>query len=133
MMQLLDRENYHELKRTSIHYSYPEWLVEYWIDHYGQMEAEKLMYSLNGNPYTFLRINQKIDRMQAAKELNLKQEESQIDSGAAPELAQLNFRLSSLGSILDSQLFYNGLITVQDISSQIAVRYFSIHGPEKRY
>ncbi|MDZ7836480.1 MAG: transcription antitermination factor NusB [Actinomycetota bacterium] len=73
MMQLLKGENYHGLKKTSIRYSYPEWLVRYWNDHYGQREAEKLTHSLNGNPYTFLRINPVIDRMQAAKELNLKQ------------------------------------------------------------
>jgi len=117
--------NLNQEKKLSLTYSYPQWLVSYWSRFYGIEEADKLCKSLNRNPYTFLRLDQdRIDRCLAAGLLGIPEKEKEMDSALPESLSPINFRLASLGDTGKSSLLKEGLVAIQDVSSQIAVRYF---------
>ncbi|MGM0364942.1 MAG: 16S rRNA (cytosine(967)-C(5))-methyltransferase RsmB [Actinomycetota bacterium] len=121
---------YRQEKRISLAYSYPQWLVTYWAGFYGIKETEKLCDSLNRNPCLFLRINSgKVDRGQVLRILGINEDQKEMCTDLPESLSKINFRLSSLGEVGNSSLIKEGLAGIQDLSSQIAVRYFLDPGP----
>ncbi len=109
-------------KRFSLAYSYPLWLTSYWLDCYGIKETEKLCTTLNRNPFLFIRINEPcMNRSKAAGMLNLEEAES---AELPPALAVSNFKVSSLKEMACCPWLQEGKLSIQDLSSQIAVKYF---------
>lgn len=121
---LIDQEKAGLEYKLSLKYSFPLWLVEYWFQSYGTATAEKIMQSLNQNPDTFIRFNSVLTRAQVIEKLSLREPRDSVEKQMPPELASINFRVMTLGQIVESQLFREGYLTVQDLSSQIAVKYF---------
>lgn len=103
----------------SIDYSYPYWLIKYWLDWYGIEKTVLICRSLNENPHTYLRFNKdKINGEEVLKESGIKSIVSHND------ILTGSVEVSSVQDISESDIYIKGLVSVQDLSSQIAVRYF---------
>jgi len=108
-----------EIDRISIEYSYPGWLLKYWISWYGMEKTTLICRSLNENPHTYLRFNkEKITGEEVLKGSGIKSIVSHNDILAG------SIEVSSVADISETGIYRKGLISVQDLSSQIAVRYF---------
>lgn len=108
-----------ESDRMSIDYSYPDWLIKYWVDWYGIEKTALICSSLNENPHTYLRF----DKRKITGEEVLK--ESGMNSIASHDnVLEDSIEVTSVQDISETNIYRRGLISVQDLSSQIAVRYF---------
>lgn len=138
-----------EIKRISISYSYPGWLVKYWTTWYGKEKTVLICKSLNESPRTYLRFNKsKITGEELSKELgmksisgkpfgkNIKAIHESISDNIETEgdsnkqfVSQYNIvedaiEVSTVQDISETDIYKKGLVSVQDISSQMAVKYF---------
>ena len=75
---LLRKKKLDEVKVLSIRYSYPEWIIEYWLEHFGRDKTIKLSRYLNRTPGFYLRISNAL----ALEDKNIAEELGSI--GAAP-------------------------------------------------
>jgi len=147
---LLKKKKLDQVKIISIRYSYPEWIIEYWIKHFGRDKTIKLCRYLNRTPGFYLRIN----KILAGIDNDITEKLGSIDASAidigAEKLGDLQkdftkvfgpvvlhaqreednklfsqaASISSTFGLEKTGLFLEGLVTVQDLSSQMAVRYF---------
>ncbi len=109
-------------QKLSLKHSYPRWIVDYWSTYYGPAQTEKICVSMNKNPAIFLRFDPgRVSRSSAAGMLGLPQD---INLGLPEELRNTNFVTASLKDIAQSSLMEQGAAAVQDLSSQIAVKYY---------
>jgi len=138
-----------EIDKISIDFSYPSWLVRYWVDWYGREKTVQICSLLNENPRTYLRFNKsKIRREELINELSIKsvseeqpghnvkaKDESiseyiRLEKGnheqliSASKILEDTLEVSSVQDISKTDIYRRGLVSVQDLSSQIAVRYF---------
>lgn len=118
----IDRLEENEVDKISIDYSYPGWLVKYWFDWYGKDKTILICRSLNENPHIYLRFNKnEITREELVKELSIKQ----VNGRLLPEDVYGDaIEVSSVQDISETDVYREGLISVQDLSSQIAIKYF---------
>jgi len=114
-VNLPDR-NLDEVKHLSIKYSCAEWIVELWMEQYDAETTEELLKNSQGNPGLSIRVNTlktgKEDLTRRLTEKNFEVKESHICDSA--------LRVTK-GGILESQLYKNGLFSVQDESSMKTV------------
>jgi 16S rRNA (cytosine967-C5)-methyltransferase len=118
----IDRLEENEVDKISIDYSYPGWLVKYWFDWYGKDKTILICRSLNENPHIYLRFNKnEITREELVKELSMKP----VNGRLLPEDVYGDaIEVSSVQDISETDVYREGLISVQDLSSQIAIKYF---------
>lgn len=118
----IDRLVEDEIDKISIDYSYPGWLVKYWFDWYGKDKTILICRSLNENPHIYLRFNKnEITREELVKELSMKQ----VNGRLLPEDVYGDaIEVSSVQDISETDVYREGLVSVQDLSSQIAIKYF---------
>ena len=118
----IDRLVEDEIDKISIDYSYPGWLVKYWFDWYGKDKTILICRSLNENPHIYLRFNKnEITREELVKELSMKP----VNGRLLPEDVYGDaIEVSSVQDISETDVYLEGLISVQDLSSQIAIKYF---------
>lgn len=111
-----------EIDKISIDYSYPGWLVKYWFDWYGKEKTILICQSLNENPHFYLRFNKnEITREELVKELSMKP----VNGRLLPEDVYGDaIEVSSVQDISETDVYREGLVSVQDLSSQIAIKYF---------
>lgn len=147
---LLKKKKLDQVKMLSIRYSYPEWIIEYWMEHFGREKTIKLCRYLNRTPGFYLRINkvlagvdnnitEKLRSIGAAaidlgsKGLgDLQKDFTDIfepialsaQKGEDKKFFKQAASISSTFGLEKTELFLDGLVTVQDISSQMAVKYF---------
>ena len=127
--------------RLSVNYSYPEWLAEYWIKSFGVERTEFLFRSLNCEPQVFIRVNKlktdKVKLILAFKESGMQQgrdffSEPLDNIENACNLENFGKRgffddcivLKSVQNIEKIPGYLQGHFSVQDFSSQLAVKYF---------
>jgi len=129
----------------SVLYSYPVWRVKYWTDHFGNETAVKLCRQLNMVPSFYIWANRERyrkmhpDKPGSYDDIfkvlgNIKAGRVAEDRDAVGDKEGLvpgNGRLFKEAARLDSAmgleeepLYKDGIITVQDLSSQMAVKYF---------
>lgn len=111
----LPNRKQHPITYMSIMYSFPEWLVEFWIEQYGILFAEKLMYSSNKTPKLSLRINTSRVTIDDFKH-------SLIEAGvefSTSELVEEGLLIETINGFSVRQLpgFEEGEFAIQDISS----------------
>lgn len=102
------------LERMAIQYSFPEWMVRRWADRFGLEDTRSLLTILNTEPEFCLRID--LNRM-SRKEVD----EHLQDKGVQTRLGSLlpsALYVSRLGPVLSDPLFKEGIVRVQDESSQ---------------
>ena len=147
---LLRKKKFDEIKVLSIRYSYPEWITEYWMEYFGREKTIKLCRYLNKTPGFYLRINKVLDGKDksiagdlgaiGAKAIDLKasglgglqKDFTEVfepiavyaHKGQDKKFFSSAASISSAYGLEKTKLFLEGLVTVQDISSQMAVRYF---------
>lgn len=101
-------------KRLSIQYSLPLWLVDEFIDELGIEEAERLAASLIERPKLNLRVNlAEVSREEAIEQLK--------EDGYQAQPSEISpFGIIALNGVpVDSTLFKNGYLSVQDESSML--------------
>lgn len=109
------------VKRLSIETSHPTWLVNRWINNYGTKLTESMCYAnLKQKPLTVRVQPLKISREEAIKELNKE------DIQAEPSLFSDQGIIIKTGHVLDTQLFANGYITIQDQTSMLASEMLAV-------
>ena len=150
----IDRLVKDEVDKIRIDYSYPGWLVKYWFDWYGKEKTILICKSLNENPHIYLRFNKsKITREELSKESGIKSIDvkprsqnikviygpiqdnietkgnNNKQSVSQDNIFEGAIEVSSVQDISETDVYREGLVSVQDLSSQIAVKCFL--SPEK--
>lgn len=107
------------IARLGILYSFPDWLIEYWLTELGEVETEQLCQAFNRVPPIDLRANRlKIDRPQLIE----------IFQAAGIELMALDYApqglqlTNSVGAIDRLPGYREGWWTVQDRSAQLVTQ-----------
>jgi len=144
--------------KLSIEYSYPSWLVKYWLGWYGNERTILILESLNKSPFYYLRFNRdKISISELIKLFDLKtvpeifggvlngrssnnsiidiegnKSSKKEDAKFLEEMLDDTAGIYSVQNISETEVFKNGLITIQDLSSQLAVRHFLKPGKGNR-
>jgi 16S rRNA (cytosine967-C5)-methyltransferase len=148
---LIRKKKLGQVEVLSIRYSYPGWIIEYWMEYYGREKTIKLCRYLNRTPEFYLRANEALvagedksiaERLRAigAARVDLKTSalgDLQKDftkifepiavsahGGEDKRFFSHAASISSASGLEKTKLFLEGLVTLQDISSQMGVRYF---------
>ncbi len=104
-----------EIKRLSIQYSVPEWIIQLWNNDYGKETAERILSGLCRSSFTTVRCNKsKSDVASVMK--SLKREGVTVERTIYPTVLQI----SGYDTLEKLESFRNGEITVQDLSSVFA-------------
>lgn len=103
------------VERLGILHSYPDWIVQVWIEQFGFEETERLCDWLNQPPYIDLRIN---PLRTSIEEVESALQASGVVVSRVPPLPQA-LRLAGAGAIQKLPGFYEGWWTVQDSSAQL--------------
>ncbi len=107
------------IARLGILYSFPDWLIEYWLTELGEVETEQLCQAFNRVPPIDLRANRlKIDRLQLIEIFQAAGIEP-IALEYAPQGLQLT---SSVGAIDRLPGYHEGWWMVQDRSAQLVTQ-----------
>ncbi|WP_414619260.1 16S rRNA (cytosine(967)-C(5))-methyltransferase [Calothrix sp. CCY 0018] len=104
------------VERLGILYSFPDWIVNVWIEQFGFSETEKLCEWMNRTPSIDLRVNQlcsSVEKVEAALQ------NRGVLSQRVANLPQALRLLSSSGAIKNLPGFNQGWWTVQDSSAQL--------------
>lgn len=118
-IKLPDRED-DTVRYLSLRYSYPIWMIELWLEKYSEEEVEKLLAAGNERPPVTLRVNSsRISREELLDRLH--------GAGYTVSVSELcETGIYAEGEdILDTQEYREGLFSVQDEASQIAVEYLA--------
>lgn len=104
------------IQRLGILYSYPDWIVQVWLDQLGPEETEKLCDYCNQPPHIDLRINSlKTDRESVRSQLAA----AGVTTTPLPRLPQALRIEGKSGPITQLPGFQEGLWTVQEASAQL--------------
>jgi 16S rRNA (cytosine967-C5)-methyltransferase len=107
-----------EVRYLSVKYSYADWIVRLWLECYGSEEAEALLAAGNETPDFVIRVNRlKTERKNVLARLTAKGYDARASVRAPQGL------LVKGANLLGGRLYKNGLFSVQDESSQIAVEF----------
>ena len=98
-----------------IRYSFPDWLIEFFLEQFGQLETDQLCKWFNQIPSLDIRINPlKTSRLEMQQIL----EKEGIISQILPQTEQGLRLIGTHGSIINLPGYQEGLWSVQDASSQ---------------
>ena len=104
------------IARLGVQYSYPDWIVQGWLEQFGLDETEKLCAALNRAPHIDLRVN--VLRTSVA-EVQTAMQSAGVAIAPLPPLPQALRLLASTGSIRHLPGFEEGWWSVQDGSAQL--------------
>lgn len=121
-----DKEN-DPVGYLSTFYSHPSWLVAGWIGQLGFAEAESLAKAMAEPPPLTIRTN----TLKTSREELMERLASEGVQCEATRFSPLGVRIITAGSVARLQSFRDGLFTVQDESSQLAVMFLSPEPGEK--
>ncbi len=113
-------------KLLSIKYSLPEWMIESFIDSYGNDKALEIIEGLNGRSYMTLRPNTlRISREELIGRLN--------DDGIPAEMCEETQSSVKLLKTTSTEYLkkYDGLYIVQDTASQLAVQLLGVEAGQR--
>lgn len=105
------------LDYLALEYSYPKWLVKLWLDRFGEEFTEELLKAGNERPMVSLRVNSMKSDRETVLEM-LKEQEIEAEEG---QWSPLSIRIKGAASIDKLKGFNEGLFTVQDEASMMAV------------
>ena len=115
------------IKQLSVHYSFPEWMVEKWLKDFGETEVEKLLEYNNQPPQIFFRMN----NLRTNEAIFFKLlDNQQIKYTIASEKPAIFFTVDEPWKLLTSDLFKKGFCSVQDLSQSFAVNLLEPRGNE---
>lgn len=102
------------VERTSIETSHPKWLIERWMELYGEDEATAMAHENNNPAVMTMRVNQTKKPMKEVIAL-LQSEKVKVSAG---EIVAESL-LTESGNPANTRVYTKGLITVQDESSML--------------
>ncbi len=116
-LRLPDREEDEE-RWLSIRYSCEPWIVRLWLQHYDVATVEAMLSAGAGAPELAIRVN----RLKTGREelIPLLEEAGFTVSGGV--LADSALRLSGSGDLTGTQMYRQGLFSIQDEASQFAAQ-----------
>ena len=110
------------LKYISVYYSFPEWLIERWINRFGLEMCLKICEASNVKPDLTLRINSlRTDMTQFQKKLS----QLKISFQESKHLPDIAITIRDYSNIFQTPLFQEGLFSVQDESSMLATEFLA--------
>lgn len=114
------------IEKMSIGSSMPVWIIKKLVDQLGNEKAESLVYSLQRVPYLSIRLQDKTITLDEVRQRLL---EDDIEAEASP-ISPYGLRVHS-GRVVKSDLFKNGMITIQDESSQLVALFGDLQPTDK--
>ncbi|MBE0451294.1 MAG: 16S rRNA (cytosine(967)-C(5))-methyltransferase RsmB [Clostridia bacterium] len=122
-LELPDR-NKNLVAYLSISYSHPEWLVEKWLEEFGEVFTEALLKSNNETPKLWLRVNTlKIQRDEFIDQLEAEGVKALASDWIGEAVMVENLNEHSIESLVG---FNEGWFQVQDISSMFVAKTSSV-------
>lgn len=110
------------IQYISVYYSFPEWLVERWLERYGLDLCLKICQASNNKPKLTLRINTlKINKLELQDILP----KLKINFEEGIYLPSTAIIIKDYFDIKNSYLFKEGLISIQDESSMLAAVFLA--------
>lgn len=101
----------------AVMYSYPRWIVKRWIEIFGEVDAEKMLFTSNRKPYVTVRINTyKTTTQFVATELK----KMNVPFFISPYYPDAIVIRNPKFNILTTDLFLQGYVTIQDTSATLA-------------
>ena len=123
----------------SLKHSFPLWVVDYWAGSYGREKIERLLVSLNRPSLNFIRINSlkttKNDYIRLFMENGLIPGKDFEDFGGNRDLERTFADIIALKSLQDIDNipgYLKGFFSVQDFSSQFAVKNILVPHPNEK-
>ncbi len=104
------------VERLGVLHSYPNWIVEVWLEQLGMAETEQLCEWMNQSPTIDLRVN---TLRATIEQVELAMESAGVIVRRVPNLPQALRLIGSTGSIKNLPGFDEGWWTVQDSSAQL--------------
>ena len=104
------------VEKLGILHSFPDWIVDVWMEQFGFSETEKLCRWMNQTPNIDLRVNQLCS---SVEEVETALQNQGVLTQRIPNLPQALRLLSSPGAIKNLPGFNQGWWTVQDSSAQL--------------
>lgn len=104
--------------QLSIQYSCPAWLVQLWLDSYGEENTEGILKTSLGRPPVYIRANT-LKTTADALSSRLEEEGAVV---RRDEMEENCLRVSGTGDVTALPAFQEGLFHVQDKSSQLCVK-----------
>ncbi len=104
------------VERLAVQYSYPNWIVQVWLDAFGVEETEHLCNWLNQSPYIDLRVN---SRLASVEQVETAMQAAGVTVERVPHLPQALRLTSSRGAVNSLPGYAEGLWSVQDASAQL--------------
>lgn len=116
-----DREQ-EPVKYISVHYSFPEWLVERWIKRFGLELCQKICAASNLRPELTLRVNTlKVNMAQFQEILTA----FKVPFRLSPFLPNIALNVNGFPDTANSPIFWEGLFSIQDESSMLASNFLA--------
>jgi 16S rRNA (cytosine967-C5)-methyltransferase len=109
------------ISKISIYYSFPEWIIKYWTSQFTVEKTMQICRSLNKNPDIYFKINTLKTSQESVYDKIKNDGFLDINKYFESESFRIN---TDSGDLIKTDLLSSGLIYVQDLSSQIAIRYF---------
>lgn len=108
----------------SVYYSMPKWIVDLWSSNYGEQVCEKMLQGIRSKSETVIHMREDLSNGEA-QELIQELEEAGIKLTSHPYLPYA-YIISGAEGLERVPGFLDGLITVQDVSSMLAVELADI-------
>ena len=109
------------IKRRSVEFSLPKWLVEELTKQYGQRTADEIFAAINEPARVSLRVN--LAKTTISQAINvLKEQGVEIEKS---QVARDGLVVKS-GDVINTQAFLDGLVTIQDESAMLAVESMQV-------
>ncbi|MGD2183960.1 16S rRNA (cytosine(967)-C(5))-methyltransferase [Lusitaniella coriacea] len=109
------------IARLGILHSYPDWIVQLWVEQFGTEEAERLGKWFNQPPSLDLRVNPLNATLEDVERALNEENNSRFDLTRVPPLPQALRLKGKTGAIAQLPGFKQGWWTVQDSSAQLVV------------
>ena len=103
------------IQRIGIEYSFPDWMVERFIEQYGESEAEKICSSLNEQAPLTLRVN----TLKASVEQCQEELQKQGVETTRTSLSPVGLNITKRINVFSLPVFRDGWFEVQDEGSQL--------------
>jgi 16S rRNA (cytosine967-C5)-methyltransferase len=104
------------IERLGVLYSFPDWMIQMWVEQLGIEETEQLCEWLNHSPAIDLRVN---PRRTSIEEVEAAMQVAGVDVRRVPPLPQALRVVGGTGTIQKLPGFNEGWWTVQDSSAQL--------------
>lgn len=114
-----DREEY-----LSVMYSMPEWLVHMWMEHYGDEITEKMLAAFQEPSGLMIRFQENLTKEQCSQwENEIRQQGCELNQHPYLPYA---YTMKNVEGVTKLYGFFEGMFTVQDISSMLTVELAGI-------